>query len=246
MVGGPPGAGAREIAIGLAADRAAQGSTVLVDCSESVAGCGAPPRVAVAAPPPRRRSPRCGGRWPTVRGAAGRRCRGRRPLPFDVICGLASPSDWQRLTPADADAVLAACAEQWSCTVVVTSPIIEDLGRWVNRYAVSRHLLGVGRGVGRRVRGDTAWCVALRRVAGRLPSRSAGSCRRQQGAEVRGSSSARWSSSCARCAVSASRSWRSVPFDRRVSIAEWDAALPAKGAFTRAVATVAVNAGRRP
>ena len=38
VVGGPPGAGAREIAIGLAADRAAQGSTVLVDCSESAPG----------------------------------------------------------------------------------------------------------------------------------------------------------------------------------------------------------------
>ena len=137
--------------------------------------------------------------------------------------------------------MLAACAEQWSCTVVVTSPIVEDLGRWVDRYAVSRYLLGAAealvgvceatpRGVLRFVEwlADAQPISQVRVVVNKAP----------KSRFIVGEVVEQLRSLCGeRVEVVAT-----VPFDRRVSIAEWDAALPAKGPFTRAV-RVAVNAG---
>jgi hypothetical protein len=144
---------------------------------------------------------------------------------------------WQRLTPADAERVLAACAEQWSCTVVVTSPIVEDLGRWVNRYAVSRYLLGaadvlvaVSEATPRGVLRFAEWLADVEPVSQvRVVVNKAPKSRFVVGEVIE-----QLRSLCGeRVEIVAT-----VPFDRRVSIAEWDASLPAKGAFTRAVRAV--------
>jgi hypothetical protein len=243
VVGGPPGAGAREVAIAIATQLAAEDSTVLVDCSESAPGVARrlglrlQPHILDAA------ASRSGSSLDAVvacRADGFEACR----LPFEVICGMPSAADWQRLTPAAADAVLTVCGGQWRYTVAVTSPIIEDLGRWVNRYAVSRWLLGVAemvvgvceatpRGVLRFVE----WLADAQPAAQVLVVVNKAPKSRFVVAEL----IEQLHSLCGdRIDVVAT-----VPFDRRVAIAEWDAALPAKGAFTRAIrpAVTALTAG---
>ena len=154
-------------------------------------------------------------------------------LPFDVMAGLPAPSEWQRFSPATADVLLAALSERaGGHTVVTTSPIVEDLRRWVDRYGLSRHLLATRRHRGRRVRGDTArvlrfvdWlaeCQPRRpvvTVVNKVPAS------RFSAAEV----VEQLRSLCGdRIEVAAT-----VPFDRRVVAAEWDATLPARGPFTK-------------
>ena len=127
--------------MGLAADLAGEASTVVVDCNESSPGVAR--RLGLRLQPHvldavewRRRAVTSGRRWrqpaeslPTAK------------LPFDVVAGLPAPSEWQRFSPATADVLLAACRSGWRFTVVTTSPIVEDLRRWVDRYGLSRHLL---------------------------------------------------------------------------------------------------------
>jgi hypothetical protein len=130
-VGGPPGAGAREVAIGVAA--AWTSSAVLVDVNESSPGVARRlgfelfPHIvtaidstdlttALAQPPD--------------------------AAPFAAIVGLPAASEWDRLTARSVEQLLERCRTRWVYTVAVTSPIIEDLHRWVDRYGVSRHVLG--------------------------------------------------------------------------------------------------------
>lgn len=237
VVGGPPGAGAREVAIGIAGRLGATASTVLVDCSESSPGVARrlglqlQPHILDAGALDQGESLTAGVGRPVDE-------LGSRPLPFDVICGLASPSDWLRLTPAVADRVLTGCREEWTCTVAVTSPIVEDLGRWVSRYAVSRSLLGsaetvVGvceatpRGVLRFVDwlADCQPIAHIRVVVNKAP----------RPRFVAGEVVEELHSLCGDRIASVA----TVPFDRRVLAAEWDARLPSKGSFTRAIASVA-------
>ncbi|MFT3852016.1 MAG: hypothetical protein QM733_04655 [Ilumatobacteraceae bacterium] len=237
VVGGPPGAGAREIAIGLAAEVGRASSTILVDCSESSPGVAR--RLGLRLQPHVLDAAKLG---PGVALAdvLGRPADGleSRALPFDVICGLPSPSDWQRLSPAMADDVLAACTASWRYRVATTSPTIEDLGRWVNRYAVSRYLLGSAdvvvavceatpRGVVRFVDwlADAQTPSPVRVVVNKTP----------KSRFVVGEVVEQLRSLCGDHIDVVT----TVPFDRRVAIAEWDASLPTRGAFTRAMRSAA-------
>jgi hypothetical protein len=237
VVGGPPGAGGREVAVGVAANLAVRAPTVLVDCNESSPGVarrlglGLQPHVLDAVD--------------EVTGGGDLRRAVARPVealgmaatPFDVIAGLPAASEWQRLPPAAADVLVAACRTMWRYTVVVTSPVVEDLRRWVDRYGLSRHLLATAptvigvceatpRGVLRFVDwlGECQPSATVMTVVNKVPSS------RFSSAEV----VEQLGSLCGDLiAVVAS-----AQFDRRVTAAEWDATLPARGPFTKALGSV--------
>ena len=140
VVGGPPGAGGREVGIGLAAQLAQHHSTVLVDCNESSPGVAR--RLGLRLQPHILDAVELAAVDLELTPALAQPADTMpRRLPFDVIVGLPVPSEWQRLSRAGVDALLAACQGGWDHTVVVTSPIVEDLRRWVDRYGLSRDLI---------------------------------------------------------------------------------------------------------
>jgi hypothetical protein len=155
-------------------------------------------------------------------------------LPFDVLAGIPSLSEWQRFPPAAADVLLAACQHRWRFTLAVTSPVVEDLRRWVDRYGLSRHLLnsqgtvvGVCEASPRGVLRFVDWLAEVRPQSPVMTVVNKDPGSRFAVAEVID----QLRSLCGdRVEVAAT-----VPLDRRVTAAEWDATLPAKGPFTRAV-----------
>ena len=182
VVGGPPGAGAREVAIAVAAGLAEDTTTVLVDCNElspgvarrlglqlqphlldaadlAAGGGDIGPALAVPAP-----------QLP------------RATLPFAVVAGLPAASEWRRCTTQMVEALLLACRRRWNHTVVTTSPIVEDLRRWVDRYGVSRELLATSQPGRGRLRSDPTGRASFRGLAGRRPTSGAGADGGQQGA----------------------------------------------------------------
>lgn len=138
-VGGPSGSGAREVAVALAGAWGTAGSrTVLVDLNETTPGIarrlGLPlyPHVLTAAE-------RLAANEPDAVASAVADLPGS--IPFDVIVGLPSPRDWDRLMADDVDLILSAGSGIWDRVVVATGPIIEDMQRWADRFGVSRHAL---------------------------------------------------------------------------------------------------------
>jgi hypothetical protein len=234
VVGGPPGSGSREVAIGLAAELAAVASTVVVDCNESSPGVARRlglrlqphvlDAVEVAA---------AGGDLRSVL-AVPADSLAASELPFDVIVGLPATSEWRRWSPASADVVVGACRTVWHHTVVTTSPVVEDLRRWVDRYGVSRHLLtssaavvGVCEATPRGVLRFVDWLAEAQpfstvlTVVNKVPgSRFASAEVAEQLRSLCGS----------RIEVVST-----LPFDRRVVAAEWDATLPTRGSFTNSI-----------
>ena len=237
VVGGPPGAGQREVAIGLAAALGEVMSVLLIDANESSPGVarrlglGLQPHLldavdlvaggdiasALARPAPQLTSSK---------------------LPFDVVAGLPAASEWQRCSPAMLDALVEVTRRQWAHTVIATSPVVEDLHRWIDRYGLSRHLLATAervvgvceatpRGVLRYVDwlADSQPPTRVLTVINKLPGL------RYSSSEV----ADQLRSLCGdRIDVVGS-----APYDRRVVAAEWDAALPAAGPFTRALEPLA-------
>ena len=144
-VGGPAGAGATEVAVALAtlvADR-----PLLVDLDEthpSLArrlGLGVHPHVVTAVEALRREQASFSDdEFPMRRCVSG--SGGGGALAFDALAGLASRDDWGLLRPADALDLLDAAAGRWPAVIVRTGPNLEDLGRWVERFGVSRAALG--------------------------------------------------------------------------------------------------------
>jgi Mrp family chromosome partitioning ATPase len=235
-VGGPSGSGAREVAVALAAtwgfDR---NRTVLVDLNETTPGIarrlGLPlyPHVLTAAERLAVNDP------DAVLSAVADL---PPSIPFDVIVGLPSPRDWDRLMAEDVASILTACSGTWDRVVVATGPIIEDMQRWADRFGASRHALAsadavVGccepspRGVLRFTDWGADVCDLredLHVVINKLPrSRWIAAEVRNQLADVGGSFMP---------AID------EVPLDRRVEGAEWDGQLVARGPFTKAVARV--------
>ena len=177
VVGGPPGAGQREVAIGLAAAlgevmvggadrlptshrrvwRAGSGwgcSRIVLDAVDLVAG-GDDLRSALARPAPQLTSSK---------------------LPFDVVAGLPAASEWQRCSPAMRRRAGRGDPPSGGRTrVIATSPVVEDLRRWVDRYGLSPTPVGDRGSVSSGVCEATpAWRVAVRRLAGRLAATDAG------------------------------------------------------------------------
>ena len=231
-VGGASGSGARELAISVAAEWGAAGiSTLLIDANETTPGIarrlglGLYPHLLTAVD-------RC--RSDGLDGVTASLADQVTTLPFDVIVGIPTPRDWDRLVATDLDMLLESCREGWDRVVLTTSPLIEDLQRWGDRFGTSRRLLGeadvvVGcaeptpRGVLRYL--DWLADVARLRssvvtVANKVPSsRVAAETSRQLG-DVGGS---------------LIDDVVEVPFDRAVAAAEWDGSLVARGPFRKSM-----------
>jgi hypothetical protein len=256
VVGGPPGAGAREIAIGLSASFSASRSTLLVDANESSPGVarrlgvGLYPHVVSAVDAVRRAGAE------SLQSSVAMTSSGDRPsYRFDTIVGLPSPTEWDRLNPRAVEDLLESARHMWDRTVVATSPVIEDLRRWADRYGLSRHLLAdVGdeliavceatpRGVLRF--GD--WLAELTPIQtrpGPIPvvlNRASGS--KASTSELLGQLNSICGDAIGVVAV--------VPNDDRVAVADWNAELPRPGPNRSAsspgpstVSSISVAAGR--
>jgi CO dehydrogenase nickel-insertion accessory protein CooC1 len=240
-VGGPPGSGSREVGIGLAAALSGIRSTVLVDANESSPGVarrlgvGLYPHLLSAADALKRDG---------VAGIVSSTANvSEARLGFDVMVGLPSGGEWDRLAPRAVEDVLQGCRVQWERTVVVTSPVIEDLRRWVDRFGVSRHVIGsvadevigVCEATPRGVLRFADWLADLSTVSdrpgpmpvvlNRVPkSRFAAS-------ELIGQLQSICGDAIGVVAV--------VPEDSKVATADWNAGLPASGGFTKAVGKLA-------
>lgn len=242
-VGGPSGSGAREVAVALAATWGSGGNrTVLVDLNETTPGIarrlGLPlyPHVLTAAERLAVKDP------DAVLSAVADL---PASIPFDVIVGLPSPRDWDRLMADDVASILSTCSGTWDRVVVATGPIIEDMQRWADRFGVSRHALasadvvvGCCEPSPRGVLRFTDWGADVRDlrddlqvVINKVP-RS-----RWTAAEVR--------SQLADVGGSFMPAIDELPLDRRVEAAEWDGQLVARGPFTKSVARIASSIDSR-
>lgn len=239
-VGGPSGSGAREVAVGLGRALGARGwRTLLVDANEATPGVAQ--RLGLSVYPhiltaiERRLTDGVNGIGAALAGGPGHRT-------FDVIAGLPSTRDWDRLLASDVEALFDSCRDGWDFVLVTTSPIIEDLQRWGNRYGVSRRALATADAVvgccEPSPRGAVRFIDWLAEV-GILRLRSSdvltvlnkvpGS--RRAAAEVAGH------------VRDAGRFYINdlfeVPFDRRVEAAEWDGSEVGRGPFSKAVGELA-------
>jgi hypothetical protein len=242
-VGGPSGSGARELAVGLAAHWAEAGfSTLLVDGNETTPGVarrlgiGLYPHLLTAVE-------RCAADG--IDGVRSALADSVRPLPFDVIVGLATPRDWDRVVPSDVTELLSACRREWERVVVTTSPLIEDLARRGDRFGISRRVLtnadivvGAAEPTPRGVLRFLDWFAdagLLRAdvvtVLNKVPSsRRVAFEARQQLIDTAGSL--------------VDDVWE-LPLDRAVAAAEWDGQLVSRGRFRKALAGVVDEVERR-
>lgn len=167
---------------------------------------------------------------------------GHRRVPFDVIGGIPSAAEWSRVSATGVRRLLWACLERWSTVVAVTGPTVEDLRRWVDRYGVSRELLGSAAVVvgvcaasRRGVLEFTEWLSQARPSVGdgrvqvivnRVPAGSP---------FVRGEVFDQLRSLCGERIELVG----AVPCDRRVVRAEWNAELVRRGPYARALDGIA-------
>jgi CO dehydrogenase nickel-insertion accessory protein CooC1 len=236
-VGGPSGSGAREFAVGLAAHWAeADHATLLVDANETTPGVarrlglGLYPHLLTAID---------GCRSDGLAGIEAALADQVTPLPFDVIVGLATPRDWDRLVPHDLGRLLATCAAAWERVVVATGPLIEDLQRWGDRFAMSRRVLAAAdvvvgtcepnpRGVLRYL----DWITDATHLASDIVTVLN---------KVPASRRVAWEAASQIVDVGGALvdDVIEVPFDRAVTAAEWDGRLVTRGRYWKAVAAVA-------
>lgn len=240
-VGGPSGSGAREVALGLAGEWADQGlRTLLVDANEATPGVarrlglGVYPHILTAVD--RMRVVGISGVVASLADRVGRRG-------FDVVVGLPATRDWDRLVPNDVDVLLDTCRDEWDRIVVTTSPMIEDLQRWGDRFGVSRRVLTnadqvVGcceptpRGILRyfdwiaessRLRPDVTTVLNKVPRSSRVGTESIRQLRDVGGGLI--------------------VDVYEVPFDRRVAVAEWDGVEVPRGPFRKALGSITMEIG---
>jgi Mrp family chromosome partitioning ATPase len=245
VVGGAPGSGAREVLIGLAAVLARSSSTVVIDANESSPGVAR--RLGYAEQPNVLHAAQLAAAGGDPREAVAGTSVGRR-APFDMIAGLGSAAEWTEWPPQSALQVVEAAAGQWDSVLVATSPVVEDLRRWGDRYGVSRALLsspevrvvaaveasprGVLRFAEWLADAQPVWRIAV--VINKVPPRSSyllGEVRERVLSLAGGS----------RVEI---LGW--LPLDRRVTRAEWDAALVTAGPFAKALHRLAPTLHTQP
>ena len=236
-VGGPSGSGAREMAVGLAAEWGSSGwSTLLIDVNETTPGVsrrlglGLYPHLLTAVDR---------ARVDGLNGIEAALADQTTRLPFDVIVGLATPRDWDRVVGNDLELLLDTCRDGWERVVVTTSPLIEDLQRWGDRFGISRRtLVDADAAVGccePTPRGVLRYLDWIADAAGLRPTVTTVLNKVPKSGNA---------------AADASRQLRDVggtliddiievPFDRSVAAAEWDGVLAKGRTYRKAVALVA-------
>ncbi len=159
-VGGPAGAGATEVCLGLAAVWSgprtgfASHRPLVVDVDEthpSLAcrlGLALHPHLLTAVDVHRREVVSIDAAVPpSLLDCSAHRIgdRAHRPtgLPFDVIVGLVSRDDWSLVRPDDVADLLDRAAGEWPAVFVRLGPQLEDLSRFVPRYELSRRCASV-------------------------------------------------------------------------------------------------------
>ena len=155
-VGGPPAAGATEVAIALTDVLATRRRCVLLDVDEVDPGVarrlqlGLYPHVLSAldelsgAVVPGD-ADRTVGPFTSVlaRSANG----ADNPHGFDVITGLANRRDWALIHGDEVGALVDGLADRWACVVVNLGPHLDDLSRYVDRFAGSRAVVAIAEDV---------------------------------------------------------------------------------------------------
>lgn len=249
-VGGPAGAGATEVSVGLAQTLARSGTrAVLVDVDESHPslarrlGLGLHPHLLTAvdlvrgefsaadAVPSEPEVPL------SFDSCLAKSAIGRAALPFDVIAGLATRDDWSLVKSDDVGELITELSAHWPVVVARLGPQLEDLSRYVDRFEASRavaaranRLIAVCDGSPTGLLRFVDWLVDSLSLVGdapvdvvvnRAPAASSGS--QQMVDQLREIAGDRLS----RILV--------VPRDRRIERAAWDASVALSGPFLRAV-----------
>jgi CO dehydrogenase nickel-insertion accessory protein CooC1 len=249
-VGGPPGAGGSEVAVALADVARRTRATILVDVDEVHPGIAR--RLGLALHPHLLtvldamrgvsvEQPTFAGDPITAGLAQPAAGSVREQLPFDVIVGLANRKDWPLVRGDDVRIFLKALVPRWSTVIVNLGSHLDDMSRWVDRFAASRTAAGAAdvvvgvcdaspRGLLRFFDwlGELSEIAADRRVVGVVNRAPRSKFRR---AELVGQV---W--------ANAERSLDAVfvvPEDRRVPRAAWDGVLVPRGGFVRGVERLA-------
>lgn len=145
VVGGPPTSGKTEIAIGMAGLLASHNRTLVVDAADTYPSIARRLQLALhphllSAFDEVRTAPlmATAGGLPLSASLARPAAGNDRPgLPFDVVCGLANPTDWQVVRGEDLSALLRRAAGPWRYVVCDTGPHLEDLVA-LDRWPLSR------------------------------------------------------------------------------------------------------------
>lgn len=249
-IGGPGGAGVTEIAVGLANAMSDRFRTILVDVDEmrpSVArrlGLGLAPHIVTAteeighleasmpAGTIRQRVDAVLAQ-PAVANPNG--------LPFDVISGLPTSTDWPSMSVEGVENVILALRKVYDVVLLRVGPSLEDMSRWVDRFAVSRmaaatsdRIVSVADGSPTGIAESLDWLADLHElrtsgidlVVNRVP---AGKFRRAELAEV-------LTSAVGEDAVS---TVSTVRFDKALPDRSWAGALATRGPSTKDIAALA-------
>jgi hypothetical protein len=248
-VTGPAGSGATEVSIALADAFSGLAETILADLDDvqpSIArrlGLALHPHVVTAIEVLRRERVAADGEpVAELEDCLARSVVGRRPG-FAVLAGLAAREDWGLLRADDVTDLVVELSARWPVVVARIGPTLEDLGRWVPRYEVSRRTLeragavvGVCEATPMGVLRFVDWLADASALAphgvvdvvlNKAPRSSAQ--RAQLVEQLRDVAGDRV------------RSITPLPRDRRVERAAWDAEIVTGGPFARAVRTVATD-----
>ncbi len=240
-VGGPAGAGATEVAIELA--RRLGPNALLVDVDEthpSVArrlGLAVHPHIVTAVEAHRREVSGFDTDGLSLDDCLARAGISGQSPSFDVIAGLAARDDWALVRSGDVTDLIDHAARRWSTVVARVGPQLEDLGRWVERFGVSRKVLssstrvvGVCDGSAVGVLRFVDWMVDVVPLIGDRPLDVVlNRCPRSTGATTQLADQLR--------EVAGDRLGRicPAPFDRRVHKAQWEAHPLSRGGFVRSL-----------
>lgn len=247
-VGGPGGAGTTEVGVGLASAFAKTGRTILVDIDEvrpSVArrlGLTLAPHVVNAAD-------EVGYLWESASATelndqlsaqlARPAVANPKGLPFDVIAGLPTGADWPSLQPERLANLVTVLRRVYAVTILRLGPSLEDLGRWVDRFGVSRRgaavadrIVSVADGSPTGIAESVDWLAELRDVTttpvdlvvNRVPS---GKFRQAELAEV-----------LEQAVGSGIASVNTVRFDKTLPDRSWFGDLPTKGVAFKDISSI--------
>lgn len=254
-VGGPPGSGATEVAVGVAHALSASRSAILVDVDEVNPGVARRlnltlhPHLLTAMDNLRSsvNANDANADDPIARALARPATGGTAP-PFDVLVGIANRQDWQVLHDDELSALMDALCARWQYVIANLGPHLEDLGRWVDRFLASRNvasdadfLVGVCEASPRGLLRFFDWLVELEPLADGRPVHVV--INRAPRSKFRRGELADQLYEHAGPRVA---SLSIAPDDSRVTRAAWDGVLVSGGGFARAVVDLAERIAPQP